>query len=141
MAIIRFDPIRLQSRLLRPFFEEDEIPDITMTDGLNIYEENNNVVVEAAVPGIPEDKIEVTYEDGVLHIRGHSEEKEQEKKKNRIIHRMQRITSFDYTTYLPRPIDEKKIQATVKDGVLTITAPIAKEAQPKRITVKMSSKK
>ncbi|HLL60632.1 MAG TPA: Hsp20/alpha crystallin family protein, partial [Candidatus Nitrosocosmicus sp.] len=123
MAIVRIDPLELRRQFFQPFFEDHEDwPEMTMTQGLNVYEENNNVIVEASVPGIPEDKLEITYEDGVLHIVGRSEEKEEEKMKNKVIHRMQRVSSFDYTTYLPRPIDEKKIDATVTNGVLTIKA-------------------
>lgn len=141
MAIIRFDPFQLQRQFFQPFLEEqEEWPELTMTQGLNVYEEDNNVIVEASVPGIPEEKLEITYEDGVLHITGRSDEKEEEKKKNRVIHRMQRVSSFDYTTYLPRPIDEKQIEATVSNGVLTIKAPVAEEAKPKRIPIKAKSK-
>jgi len=141
MAIIRFDPfIQLQRQFFQPFLEDDEWPELTMTEGLNVYEEGENVIVEASVPGIPEEKLEITYEDGVLRVKGRSEEKEEEKKKNRVIHRMQRISSFDYSTYLPRPIDEKQIEAIVKNGVLTVKAPIAEAAKPKRIPVKVSSK-
>ncbi|KXK08601.1 MAG: Acid shock protein [Microgenomates bacterium OLB22] len=111
-----------------------------MTQGLNVYEEENNVMVEASVPGIPEDKLEITYEDGVLHIYGRVDVKDEEKKRNRVVHRMQRVSSFDYTTYLPRPIDNTKIEATVNNGVLTIKAPIAEEAKPKRIPVKTGTK-
>lgn len=129
MAIIRFDPFAIQRRIFQPFFDEEEWPQLTMTEGLNVYEEDNNVVVEASVPGIPEDKLEITYEDGVLHVSGRSEESEEEKKRNKIVHKMQRVTSFNYTTYLPRPIDESKVDATVKNGVLTIKAPIAEVAR------------
>lgn len=142
MAIIKFDPFWNRS-WLRPFSWDDEEswPELTMTEGLNVFEENNQVVVEASVPGISEDKLDITYEDGVLHISGKSEEKEEEKNKGRVVHKMQRVSSFDYTTYLPRPIDESKIEAVVKDGVVRITAPIAEAAKAKRIPVKTSAKK
>lgn len=140
MAIIRLDPFNINRQLFQPLWQEDDWSDITMTEGLNVYEENNSVIVEASLPGIPEDKIEITYEDGVLHIQGKVEEKEEEKKKGRIVHKMQRVASFNYTTYLPRPIDDKKIDATVKNGVLTIKAPVAETAKPKKIPVRLSGK-
>lgn len=138
MAIVRFNPFFGQS-WLRPlnWEEENEWPEFTMTEGLNVFEKDNKVIVEASVPGISEEKIEVTYEDGVLTIAGRDEEKEEEKK-NRVVHKMQRVSSFNYTTYLPRAIDEKKIEATVKDGVVRISAPIAEAAKAKRITIKKS---
>lgn len=139
MAIIRFDPfVQLQKQFFQPLMEDNEWPVLTMTEGLNVYEKDGNVIVEASVPGIPEDKLNITYEDGVLHVKGRSEESEEEKRKNVVIHRMQRISSFDYGTYLPRPIDESKIEATVKNGVLTVTAPIADAAKAKKIQVKKS---
>lgn len=136
MTIIRFNPFALQKQFFQPIWDEDEWPELTMTDGLNVYEEAGNVFIEASVHGITEDKLEITYEDGVLRIQGKMEETEEEKKKNKIVHRMQRIASFNYSTYLPRPIDEKKIEATVKNGVLTVKAPVAEAAKPKRIQVK-----
>lgn len=140
MTIIRFDPFAINKPFFRPFFDEEEWPELTMTEGLNVYEEEGNIVVEAPVPGIPEDKLDITYEDGVLHIRGKEEIKKEEKKKGRIVHRMQRVSSFDYSTYLPRPIDDKNIDATVKNGVLTVKAPITEAAKPKRIQVRSKSK-
>lgn len=140
MSIIRLDPFALQRQFFQPLMEQDEWPKLTMTEGLNMYEEAGNVIVEASVPGIPEDKLDITYEDGVLRIKGTSEEKEEEKKRNRIIHRMQRVSSFEYSTYLPRPIDDKQIEASVHNGVLTVKAPVAEAAKPKRIAVKTRSK-
>lgn len=140
MSIIRINPLALQRQFFKPFFDEEEWPELTMTDGLNVYEENGNVMVEASVPGVPEDRIDITYEDGVLRIEGKHEESEEEKKKDRVIHRMQRISSFSYQTYLPRPIDEKQIEATVKNGVLTVKAPVAEAAKPKKISVKSEGK-
>ncbi len=137
MAIVRFNPF-FGSSWMKPLHwdEENEWPELTMTEGLNVYEEDNKVVVEASVPGIPEEKIDIVYEDGVLTVSGKSEETEEEKKKNRIVHKMQRVASFNYTTYLPRAIDEKNIEATVKNGVVRITAPVAETAKAKKIIIK-----
>jgi HSP20 family molecular chaperone IbpA len=84
--------------------------------------------------------VEVTYEDGVLRIRAKYEEKEEEKKKRKVVYRMDRVTSFDYTTTLPRPVDEKSIEARVENGVVVVSAKIAEEAKPKKIPVKVASK-
>lgn len=142
MAIVRFDPFFGRS-WLRPFFsfeEEEEMPELTMTEGLDVYEEDDKVVVKAAVPGVPADKVEVTFEDGVLRIRAKVEEKEEEKKKKKVVYRMDRVASFDYTTTLPRAVDEKTLEAKVEDGVVVVMAKIAEAAKPKRIPVKTKSK-
>ena len=109
---------------------------MTVTEGLDVYETENEVVVKAAVPGVPADKVEVTFEDGVLRIRGKVEETEEEKKRKKVVYRAQRMAAFDYTTTLPRAVSSEKIQAEVKDGVVTVKAPIAAQAKPKKITVK-----
>lgn len=123
----------------KPFlWDEDEWPEMKMTSGLNVYEEGDKVMVEAAVPGISSDKIKVTYEDGVLRIYAKSEDKETEKKGKKIIHQWNKVASFEYTTYLPRPIDSKSLEAKVKDGVITISASIAETAKAKEIEVKVA---
>ncbi|OGK15258.1 hypothetical protein A2774_02420 [Candidatus Roizmanbacteria bacterium RIFCSPHIGHO2_01_FULL_39_12c] len=91
-----------------------------------------------AVPGVPSDKVEVTYEDGVLRIRAKVEEKIEEKKKKKVVYRMDKVASFDYNTTLPRNVDTKSLEASVKDGVVVVSAKVAEEAKPKRITVKTS---
>lgn len=123
----------------KPFlWDEDEWPEMKMNSGLNVYEEGDRVIVEAAVPGIPSDKIKVTYEDGVLRVSARSEEKDVEKKGKRIVHQWNKVASFEYTTYLPRPIDTKSIDAKVKDGVITITSKVAETAKSKEIQVKVA---
>ncbi|GIW64355.1 MAG: hypothetical protein KatS3mg092_0288 [Patescibacteria group bacterium] len=137
MAIVRFDPFTRS--FLKPFFaweDEEDLPELTMTEGLDVYEEDDQVVVKAAVPGVPADKVDVTFEDGVLRIRAKVEEKKEEKEKRKVVYRMDRVASFDYTTTLPRAVDEKTLEAKVENGVVTITAKIAEAAKPKRIPVK-----
>ncbi len=115
--------------------EDEDFPEITMTEGIDLYEEDNKVVVKAAVPGIDPEKVEVTFEEGVLRIRAKEEEKEEQRKK-RQYYRMDRVVSFDYTVTIPRPINPDTIKAEVKDGVVTITAEIAEAAKAKKIPVK-----
>ncbi len=137
MAIVRFDPFTRS--WFKPFFsweDEEDLPELTMTEGLDVYEEDDQVVVKAAVPGVPADKVEVTFEDGVLRIRAKVEEKEEEKKKRKVVYRMDRVASFDYTTTLPRPVDEKTLEAKVENGVVVVSAKIAEEAKPRKIPVK-----
>jgi HSP20 family protein len=114
---------------------EQDWPQMTMTEGIDVYEEEDKVVVKAAVPGISPDKVDVTFEDGVLRIRAKVEETQEEKDKKRVTYRMDRVAQFDYTTTLPRPVDAQSIQAVVEDGVVVISAKIAETAKPRRIEV------
>lgn len=136
MAIIRWSPFPRWGWRVPSLFEEEEWPELTVTEGLDVYETENEVVVKAAIPGVPADKVEVTFEDGVLRIKGKVEETEEEKKRKKVVYRAQRMAVFDYTTTLPRAIDASKITAEAVDGVLTVKAPIAPAAKPKKIAVK-----
>lgn len=133
-------------RTLTPFFrlpsiwDEEEWPSFNTSQNLDVYETDNEVVVKAAVPGIPADKVDVTFEDGVLRVSGRVEEKEEEKKKRQVVHYEHRARMFDYTTTLPRAIDAGKISAEVEDGVVTVMAPIAEASKPKKITVRAKGK-
>ncbi len=139
--------LRLSSPLARMFYrplmwDEEEAgqwPEITLTEGLDVYEDEESVIVKAAIPGIPENKVEVTFENGVLSIKARTEDTEEEKKKKKVVYRMDRVVSFNYTTTLPRPVDEKSIEAVVEDGVVTVKAKIAEAAKPKKIEVKKAN--
>lgn len=137
MAIVRFNPFSpwFSDRVLAPWDEEDNWPMVRMTEGLDVYETESEVVVKAPVPGIPADKVDVTFEDGVLRIKAHVEETKEEKEKKKVVYRQQKVSSFDYTTTLPRAVDGNRISAEVNDGIVTVKAPIAQEAKPKKIAV------
>lgn len=119
-------------------FDEDffEWPEISSDRGLNIYETDDNVVVEAALPGIPEDKVDVTVEGNVLTISGNHDATEEEKSEKKVVYKSSRQTSFSYSTSLPRMVDGSKAQAEVENGVVTINIPKSEEEKPKRIEVK-----
>ena len=114
---------------------------MTMTDGIDVYEEGDKVCVKAPVPGIPAENVDIEFENGVLRIKARYEEKQEEKDKKRVVYKQERISAFEYTTTLPRPVDAKSIEAEVVDGVLKVTATIAEEAKPKKIPVKVQKEK
>ncbi|QQG41844.1 MAG: Hsp20/alpha crystallin family protein [Candidatus Woesebacteria bacterium] len=142
MQIVKFNPFSpfINDRFFSTFDDDESWPTIKTNDGLDVYETDSDVVVKAAVPGIPSDKVEVTFEDGVLRISAKSEETKEEKDKKKVVYRQQRASYFDYTTTLPRAVEGNKISAEVSDGVVTVKAPIAQEAKPKRIAVKARAK-
>jgi HSP20 family protein len=142
MAIVKFNPFSpwISDRITPFFDDEDNWPMTKVTDGLDVYETDSDVIVKAAVPGITADKVNVTFEDGVLRISAKAEETKEDREKKKVVYRQQRMSYFDYTTTLPRSVVGDKISAEVTDGVVTLKAPIAQEAKPKRITVQTKSK-
>jgi HSP20 family protein len=142
MAIVRFNPFSpwFSDRFLSPWEEDENWPAVRMTEGLDVYETDSDVIVKAPVPGIPADKVDVTFEDGVLRIKAHVEETKEEKEKKKVVYRQQKVSYFDYTTTLPRAVDGGKISAEVNDGIVMVKAPIAQAAKPKKIAVQTKTK-
>lgn len=124
-----------------PSFYDDlfEWPELSDSSDMDIYETDDSIIVEAAVPGVPEDKVEVTVEGNVLTISASNEETKEEKDKKKTVYKSSRKTSFSYSTSLPRNGDASKAEAEVVDGVVKITVPKALSEKPKRISIKKKS--
>lgn len=110
------------------------------SSGLDVYETDDSVIVEAQVPGIKEDNIEVNIEGGVLTINASQEETEEQKKKKKTIYKSTRQTSFNYSTNLPRLVDASKTEAEISEGVVRVIIPKSEESKPKKIEVKKKAK-
>jgi HSP20 family protein len=144
MNIVRIDPFNMLNRsFFRPILDEDwaNLPEMRMTEGLDVFETDTEIIVKAAVPGIEPEKVRVNFEDGVLHISAKEQEKEEEKKKKKTVYRRERVTSFDYVCTLPRPINSEKLSAEVENGILVVKAPIAATSKSKAIPVRTKVKK
>ena len=117
-----------------PSLLDDEDFFSNANNGLSISEDDKHVYVEAHVPGIDPSKIEVTYNKGVLWIKGASETKEEDKDKK--FYR-RATSSFSYHVTVPGNIDEShEPDATCKNGVMRVSFKKMEEAQPRRLSVK-----
>lgn len=104
-----------------------------LSSGLSVSEDDKHVYVEASVPGVDPDKIEVSYDKGVLWIRGQQEEKNRDRKFYR-----KASASFSYRMAIPGNVDESKDpEATYKNGIMTVTFNKVPGPQPKKIAVKV----
>ena len=89
----------------------------------DIHETDNEYLVEAELPGIPKENIQVTYENGVLTISAqHQIDKETEDKKGRLIRSERSLTSVR-RQYLLENVKEDEIKASYSDGILKVTLP------------------
>jgi len=106
------------------------------TPALDLYQNNDNVVAVVELPGLRKEDIEISLQDGMLIISG---ERKDESVETENATRTERFTGkFRRSITLPTRIDVNKVNATYKDGVLTITLPKAEEAKPKQIQVNVS---
>ncbi|MGE5042457.1 MAG: Hsp20/alpha crystallin family protein [Candidatus Levyibacteriota bacterium] len=141
MAIIRWNPWNID-RFFEDDFELPTIPGVSrlMGQGLNIYETEGEVVAEAALPGIPEDKIDVTYENGVVRVSATAEEKKEEKDKRRYFMSSMN-TSFNYSFRLPEGVVQgAEPSAELEDGILKLTFKKVVKKEPKKIAVTKKAK-
>jgi HSP20 family protein len=101
---------------------------------LDVRETEANFAVTVDLPGLEPDQVEVTFEDGLLTIRGQREfTKEVDEEQ---YHRIERsYGSFARSVRLPRTADAEKIEASFDKGVLTVEVPKREEAKPRAIEV------
>lgn len=107
------------------------------TPALDLYQNNDNVVAVVELPGLRKEDIEISLHDGTLTIGG--ERKSDGATNGENATRTERFTGkFRRTITLPTRVDSNKVNATYKDGILTVTLPKAEEAKPKQIQVNVS---
>lgn len=140
-ALIRWSPF------LEPFEEMEKIfSDVPAVrsgqsgyvPAVDMYEEKDNVIVEAQLAGIDPENVDVSIENDVVCIKGMSEKKSEVEDKNYYRKEIRR-GSFYRSIPLPMHVAGDEATAIAEDGVLKISIPKASEAKPK--TIKIQSKK
>ena len=105
---------------------------------VDIEEEEDRYLIKADLPGVDKKDIDVKLENGVLSIRG-EKQTESETGKGTKRHRTERFHgSFARSFTLPDAVKADKVDASYKDGVLSLTIPKEEEAKPKSIDIKVS---
>lgn len=140
MAIVRWNPWDMSS-FLNDDWDVPTVPFLSrLGQGLNLYETEDAIVAEAAVPGITEDNIDVTVDDGIVRITASakSEQKEKDKRKS---YMSTMNTSYNYSFRLPQGmVGEEEPICELSDGVLTVRFPKAAKTPPKKLKVNKISK-
>jgi len=100
---------------------------------LDLYQNNDNVVAVLELPGMRKEDIDISLHDGMLTIAG---ERQISSGEGESAERTERFSGkFRRSISLPTRIDAGKVNATYKDGILTVTLPKAEEAKPKKVEV------
>jgi HSP20 family protein len=147
MAIVRWwDPLRdlssiqekmnqlFEDTLSRTRGREEGLAAGMWTPAVDIYETGESVVVKAELPGLTKEQVGIEVKDGVLTLKGERKVEREVKEEN--YHRVERAYgTFQRSFSLPASVDQEKIGATLKDGVLEVTLPKKEQAKPKQISV------
>jgi HSP20 family protein len=114
----------------------------SMTDGLlntqtgpavNIYETQDEFVLEAELPGWSREQVDINFENNVLTLSGHRDLQGD----NRTWLRVEGLTgSFSRSFTVSSQIDASGVEAEMKDGILTVRLPKREEAKPRQIEIK-----
>ncbi len=144
MSLIQFRPkhndvvpsLWNEDMFLTPFFpasalkrnQEEWYP------ALDVSEDENRYRIEADVPGLRKEDVQLSFNEGVLTIEGERKQESQQKEKN--YYRMERsYGKFLRSINIGTAVDANSIKANYKDGVLYIEVPKSEKAKPKSIDI------
>jgi HSP20 family protein len=140
----RWDPIQEAVTLreaVNRLFEDSFVPAApsrgAMGVALDLSETADSYMIEAAVPGLKPEDLNITFENGVLVISG--EVHQAEESKERTFHRIERrYGRFSRSVALPATVRGDAITARMENGVLFLNVPKAEEVKPRKITVSVN---
>jgi HSP20 family protein len=102
---------------------------------IDLFEDTDEVVVKAALPGLKADDVQITLSDNVLTLSG--ELKQEMEKKDTTYHiREQHYGQFERSIMMPTDVQSDNVKAEFENGILTITLPKAEAVKPKTISIK-----
>jgi HSP20 family protein len=144
MNFVRWNPLNemslLQNHMNRLFdtalqgWPADSNGTTQWTPAADIYEAENELVVNLDLPGVDPKMVDIRVENNVLSIRGERQFEDKQNKEN--FHRVERSYGpFARSFTVSTAVDGDKIRANYKSGVLSITLPKAEAAKPKRIQI------
>ena len=140
--LIRWDPFRdlasLRADLDRMMARAPAAPESTLprrwSPASDVIETDEAIVITAELPGVKDEDVHITVQDGVLRIAG--ERKLQEEVRDDRFYRLERsYGGFERTFPLPAGVKEDDISAGIAYGVLKITIPKPAAPEPKRIPI------
>ena len=135
--ITRIDPFRELASFFENFTEptgKDQLAAGNFVPPVDVYEDEQNLVLKLEAPGVNEGDINVSVENNTLTVRGERKFEKEEKEEN--FHRIERrYGSFLRTFRLPNTVDSEKVEASYDKGILKITLAKRAEAKPRQIKV------
>ena len=106
-----------------------------LTPAIDVSETDGEIVVKASLPGVKAEDVDISINDGVLTVKG--ERKSEEKTEGENFYRQEILYgSFSRSVPLPSRVNYEQADAEFKDGVLTVTLPVAEEVRPKQIKIR-----
>src|SRR5262249_24048172 len=145
MSIVRYDPFRdlrtLQEEVNRLFtgsmgrFDDEGIARGSWSPNVDIYEKKDQIVLEAELPGMKREDLDLSVENNVITLRGERHFEKKDEADN--YHRVDRAYgSFLRSFTLPNTVSAEGATAEYRNGVLRVTLPKKEETKARRIEIK-----
>lgn len=131
-GLMQWSPMRDMDK----FFEEDLWSGNDFAPAIDVYQDKDNVIVEAPLAGVDPEKVDISIENDVLTISGRTEEKKEVKRED-YYRKEVREGSFSRSVILPMSVKADVAEAHSEKGMLKIIIPKADEVKPKKIAVKI----
>lgn len=145
MALIKWEPLREMEDMFDRYTRgpgwhagrgRELVASADWTPRVDISETDHEFVIKAEIPDVKKDEVKVSVDNGMVTIQG--ERKHEKEEKGKKFHRIERFYGkFVRSFSLPNNVDETKIKATFKDGMLNLQIPKTETAKPKAIEVKV----
>jgi HSP20 family protein len=110
----------------------------SLVPAIDLHENEKSYTVLAEIPGVKKEDIEVTVHDGVLTINAETRYENEDREEGRVIRKERRVGKYVRTIRLGKDVDENKVEANYKDGVLELELPKVEEVKPKKIAVNVN---
>jgi len=145
MALVKWDPFRdlisIQDRMNRMFEQslsrsrlEEGISAAAWTPAVDIYETSDRIVLKAELPGMTNEDIDIQIHESTLTLKGERRFSRDVQEENYL--RIERAYgSFQRSFTLPSSVQQGKVCATFRDGVLEVVMPKVEEGKGKRIAI------
>ena len=126
---------RVFDGLFAPLRDVEETVQNNLYPAVDISETENEYLVRAELPGIKKEDVKVTLENGILTLSAETRSESEQRDGERIIRQERQYGKYVRSLRLGKGINDHKVSANYKDGVLEIVVPKAEEVKPKVIDV------
>ena len=138
--IVRWDPFREIRSMMNTWPTTWDLEeDFSMGLAVDMSEDDNNVYIEADLPGFNSDDVDITVTADQVTIKAERTEEQKEETKT-YLRKERRWGHVSRTIALPTPVINEGAEAEFADGTLKLTLPKVEEVRPKQIQVKVKSK-
>lgn len=144
MAVVKWDPFREMEEMMDRWYTASPVKSLLRRNegllsgdwmpSIDVKENKDAYMIKAELPGVEKEHVSVSYDNGVLTIKG-EKKVEKEEKDDKTHHVECSYGSFLRSFTLPREVKSDQIEASFKDGVLKLKVPKSEESKPKQIDI------